>query len=96
MQPSFEDFSILARNAGLVPVSREIVADLDTPLTVFAKLAGDDSHAFLLEGLEGGEKWGRYSFIGFDPLLPLKAGAAGLKFAVAMILKSSAVIPSVS
>jgi len=52
-----------------VPVYREIIADLDTPLTIFAKVAGNDSHAFLFESLEGGEKWGRYSFIGFDPLL---------------------------
>lgn len=47
---------------------REIVADLDTPLTIFAKLAATDSHAFLFESLEGGEKWGRYSFIGLDPI----------------------------
>ncbi len=68
-QPDFETFRKLAGEAGLVPVYREIVADLDTPLTIFAKVAADDSHAFLFESLEGGEKWGRYSFIGFDPLL---------------------------
>ncbi len=68
-KPDLETFRNLAREAGLVPVYREIVADLDTPLTIFAKVAGDDSHAFLFESLEGGEKWGRYSFIGFDPLL---------------------------
>ncbi len=79
MQPSLEDFRELARCAGLVPVSREIVADLDTPLTVFAKLAGDDSHAFLLESLEGGEKWGRYSFIGFDPLLTFESRGDKIK-----------------
>ncbi|MFC1523154.1 anthranilate synthase component I [Thermodesulfobacteriota bacterium] len=66
--PAVDDFKKLASRAGLVPVSREIVADLDTPLTVFAKVAGEDSYAFLLESLEGGEKWGRYSFIGLEPL----------------------------
>ncbi|MGW8160728.1 MAG: anthranilate synthase component I, partial [Desulfobulbales bacterium] len=66
--PDLETFRTLANEAGLVPVSREIVADLDTPLTIFAKVAAFDSHAFLFESLEGGEKWGRYSFIGFDPL----------------------------
>jgi anthranilate synthase component 1 len=68
-QPSQTVFTELAEEAGLIPVYREIIADLDTPLTVFAKVAGDQSHAFLFESLEGGEKWGRYSFIGFDPLV---------------------------
>lgn len=72
-QPAFEDFQKLAGKAGLIPVFREIVADLDTPLTVFAKVAGEESHAFLLESLEGGEKWGRYSFIGLDPILTFES-----------------------
>ncbi len=72
-QPALEDFKKLAETAGLIPVCREIVADLDTPLTVFAKVAGDESHAFLFESLEGGEKWGRYSFIGLDPLLTFES-----------------------
>ena len=67
--PDIDTFTELAGSAGLVPVYREIVADLDTPLTIFAKLAAADSHAFLFESLEGGEKWGRYSFIGLDPLM---------------------------
>lgn len=68
-KPELEIFTELVGGAKLIPVYREIVADLDTPLTIFAKLAAADSHAFLFESLEGGEKWGRYSFIGFDPLL---------------------------
>lgn len=68
-KPDLETFRSLAEEAELVPVYREIVADLDTPLTIFAKVASQDSHAFLFESLEGGEKWGRYSFIGFDPLM---------------------------
>ncbi len=68
-QPSLSVFTDLAGEAGLVPVHREVIADLDTPLTIFAKLAGDQSHAFLFESLEGGEKWGRYSFVGYDPLV---------------------------
>jgi len=67
--PDLNAFIAIAGRAGLVPVCREIVVDLDTPLTVFAKVAAGDSHAFLFESLEGGEKWGRYSFIGIDPLL---------------------------
>ena len=68
-RPSLQDFERLTVDAGLVPIYREIVADLDTPLTIFAKVAGEESHAFLFESLEGGEKWGRYSFIGFDPIV---------------------------
>ena len=67
-QPSLSVFTSLTAEAGLIPVYREIVADLDNPLTIFAKLAADQTHAFLFESLEGGEKWGRYSFVGFDPL----------------------------
>ncbi len=66
--PSLSQFRQLAAESGLVPVYREIIADLDTPLTIFAKVAGEDSHAFLFESVEGGEKWGRYSFIGLDPI----------------------------
>lgn len=67
--PDFEQFRESAAQAGLVPVYRTLVADLDTPLTLFAKVAEQGSHVFLFESMEGGEKWGRYSFIGFDPLV---------------------------
>jgi len=68
IKPELSNFITLAQNAGIVPISREIVADLDTPLTAFVKVAGDKKHAFLLESLQGGEKWGRYSFIGYNPI----------------------------
>ena len=67
--PDYEKFCTSIAAAGLVPVHRQIIADLDTPLTLFAKVAKDHSHVFLFESMEGGEKWGRYSFIGFDPLV---------------------------
>ncbi len=51
-----------------MPVWRDIPVDFDTPVSLFAKL-GQGTHAFLLESLEGGEKWGRYSFIGLRPLI---------------------------
>lgn len=51
----------------MIPVCREVMADLETPVSAFIKLAGDDPHAFLLESVEQGEKLGRYSFIGFEP-----------------------------
>jgi anthranilate synthase component 1 len=56
----------------LVPVSREIFSDLDTPVSAFLKI-DDGRHGFLLESVEGGEKWGRYSFLGSRPAAVFKA-----------------------
>jgi anthranilate synthase component 1 len=64
--PEFGEFERLAGHGNLVPVSREIVADLETPVSAFAKLDEGARHAFLLESVEGGEKWARYSFLGAD------------------------------
>lgn len=61
--PSFEVFREKARTSNMVPVFRDILADTDTPVSAFMKInTGGD--AFLLESVEGGEKWGRYSFLG--------------------------------
>jgi anthranilate synthase component 1 len=46
-----------------IPVARQVLADLDTPLTTFQKLAAQP-YTYLLESVQGGEKWGRYSIIG--------------------------------
>ncbi len=71
--PDFKSFKRLQKNSSLVPVYRTIISDLDTPLTLFAKICRDKQHSFLFESMEGGEKWGRYSFIGFDPLLTFES-----------------------
>ncbi|MBF0340250.1 MAG: anthranilate synthase component I [Magnetococcales bacterium] len=68
IQPSLRQFHTLATLGNLVPVYREIMADLDTPVSAFLKVAGEQPYAFLLESVQGGEKWGRYSMIGLDPL----------------------------
>src|SRR6266550_2752922 len=71
-RPSREEFERLAAEYPIVPVWREVIADLETPVSAFSKLAagiGGGRHAFLLESVEGGERWGRYSFIGVDPFL---------------------------
>ena len=62
-RPSQERFSELAQEGNLIPVVREVMADLDTPVSIFQRL-DDGSTSFLLESVEGGEKWARYSFIG--------------------------------
>jgi anthranilate synthase component 1 len=74
--PDQESFVRMAEQSGLVPVHRTIIADLDTPLTIYAKIAAAQSHAFLFESMEGGEKWGRYSFIGLDPLVNFTSNGA--------------------
>jgi anthranilate synthase component 1 len=70
---SLETFKDLARRGTFVPVVKEIVADLLTPVSAFLKIAEDADYAFLLESVEGGEQVGRYSFLGKDPFLILRA-----------------------
>src|SRR6478609_9031446 len=64
LRPSREDFHALAREFTVVPVWRELVADLITPVAAFARLCRDDEPGFLLESVEHGERWGRWSFVG--------------------------------
>ena len=64
--PSFERFRDLAATAGLVPVWREFLFDVDTAVTAYAKLA-EPPFGFLLESVVGGEQWARYSFLGTRP-----------------------------
>src|SRR5512138_2340574 len=66
IQPDFETFEQRCRQGNLIPVWTEILADMETPVSVFKKLA-DGDYAFLLESVEQGEQIGRYSFIGFSP-----------------------------
>jgi len=70
---SFEEFKELARRGTFVPVCKELVADLLTPVSAFLKIAEDADYAFLLESVEGGEHVARYSFLGKDPFLILRA-----------------------
>jgi anthranilate synthase component I len=70
---SFEEFKELARRGTFVPVVKEMVADLLTPVSAFLKIAEDADYAFLLESVEGGEHVARYSFLGKDPFLILRA-----------------------
>jgi anthranilate synthase component 1 len=64
--PAFEQFKRLAHEGNLIPVYREILADTETPVTALMKLLAKP-HVFLLESVEGSEKWGRYTFLGADP-----------------------------
>lgn len=64
--PDFETFKRFAQNGNMIPVSREVLADTETPVSALIKFSSHP-HMFLLESVEGGEKWGRYTFIGTDP-----------------------------
>jgi anthranilate synthase component 1 len=64
--PDLETFKKLGKGGNVIPVYREILADMETPVTALMKLR-DNPHVFLLESVEGGEKWARYSFVGADP-----------------------------
>src|SRR5580658_3672557 len=66
----FESFA--AEGFNLIPVSREMNADLETPVSAFLKVARGD-YAFLLESVRGGEKWGRYTFLGSEPSMVVRA-----------------------
>src|SRR5919108_1184968 len=70
---TFDQFKELAQRGTFVPVYKEIVADLLTPVSAFLKIAEHSDYAFLLESVEGGEQVGRYSFLGKDPFLILRS-----------------------
>ncbi len=74
-QTTFDEFVELARRGTFVPVWREIMADLLTPVSAFLKIAEHSDYAFLLESVEGGEHVGRYSFLGKDPFLIIRGRA---------------------
>src|SRR5918998_1779924 len=73
LQPStFEEFEREARRGNVVPVVRTVLADLQTPVSAFLRVAGESPHAFLLESVEGGERVARYSFLGAEPELVVR------------------------
>jgi len=72
IRPSFKEFSRLAREGNLIPVYQELLMDLETPLSFFRRMERD-RYAFLLESIEGSERWARYSFLGTRPYLIFKS-----------------------
>ena len=81
-RPSLDEVAAIAGQAttSAVPIFREVMADLETPVSAFLKIRGSGP-AFLLESIEGGERLARYSFIGSDPIavLTMRAGVATLE-----------------
>jgi anthranilate synthase component 1 len=76
LRPSRDEFRSLAAGHRVVPVWREVLADVETPVSAFVKLVGADASGppgFLLESVEHAQRWGRFSFLGRDPALTLVA-----------------------
>ncbi|MGH7927387.1 MAG: anthranilate synthase component I [Candidatus Binatia bacterium] len=72
IQPSFKEFCRLAKQGNLIPVYQELLMDMETPLSFFKRLERD-RYAFLLESVEGSERWARFSFLGTRPYRIFKA-----------------------
>src|SRR3990172_4734006 len=71
--PSLDEARRLSSAGNVIPVYREVPADLETPVSAFLKVARG-KYSFLLESVEGGERFGRYSFIGTEPYRVLRTG----------------------
>lgn len=69
MYPDCDEIVKLAKDYDIIPVCKEIYADVITPITLLRKLSGISKRYYLLESIEGGEKCGRYSFLGYDPVM---------------------------
>jgi anthranilate synthase component 1 len=70
-RPELKEVLLHAKQHNLIPIVRHVIADTETPIRVFQHFS-ERSHAFLLESVEGGVKWARYSFIGTDPFLTIQ------------------------
>jgi anthranilate synthase component 1 len=79
IRPDYKEFARLSRGATLVPVAKSISADLLTPVSAFLAVADEEPDAFLLESVEGGEKIGRYTFLGVRPFLRLESRGSEMK-----------------
>jgi len=66
--PDYDEIKRLAKDYNIIPVCKEIYADITTPIALMKKISRISTRYCLLESIEGGEKWGRYSFICFNPV----------------------------
>ena len=73
IRPDYKEFAGLARDATLVPVMKSVMADLLTPVSAFLTIADKEPRAFLLESIERGERIGRYTFLGAQPYMEVRA-----------------------
>jgi anthranilate synthase component 1 len=69
VKPSCNEIEALAKDYNIIPICKEIYADIITPITLLRKISQVSDRYYLLESIEGGEKWGRYSFLGLNPIV---------------------------
>ena len=69
VKPSCKEIEALVKEYNVIPICKEIYADIITPITLLRKISQVSDQYFLLESIEGGEKWGRYSFLGLNPIV---------------------------
>lgn len=72
IKPTMNQVESLCKDNTIIPVSMEILSDIKTPIEVLKVLMEESNRYYLLESVEGGEKWGRYSFLGFDPKMQIR------------------------
>jgi len=70
--PTLDEVKIMAKDYNIIPVTMEVYADMETPISLFKRFE-ESSCCFLLESVEGGEKWARYSIIGKNPFLVVES-----------------------
>ena len=92
LAPDVDAFLGLAADHGVVPVARRVLADLHTPLEVYDRVRGSGP-SFLLESAEHGERWGRFSFVGFDPLLVVRSRGGSATVEGALPTAAGAALP---
>ncbi|MDE3057119.1 MAG: anthranilate synthase component I [Bacteroidota bacterium] len=88
---SFEEFKKLSTSGNIIPVYEELLADTETPVSVYRKVKDESRYSFLFESVEGGEKVGRYTFIGYNPFMIFEIKGKG--FAITPRHEDVAVFP---
>jgi anthranilate synthase component 1 len=91
MITSFEDFKKLAAQGNVVPIVDELLADTETPVSVYLKIRRESPYSFLLESVDGGERLARYSFLGFNPFMLFRIN--GKKYTLEPLHNDVTVIP---
>ncbi|MGD0338190.1 MAG: anthranilate synthase component I [Bacteroidota bacterium] len=92
MITSFEDFKKLAIQGNVVPIVDELLADTETPVSVYLKIGRESPYSFLLESIDGGERLARYSFLGFNPFMIFRIN--GKKFSIEPLHSDVTVLPA--
>ncbi|MDN4618011.1 anthranilate synthase component I [Paenibacillus sp. PsM32] len=81
IQPNIEQVIATSKEYNLIPIVKRLLGDMETPIRIFQRYA-DHKRAFLLESVEGGSKWARYSFIGSDPFLLISGKKGRIKLEI--------------